>query len=141
MTTEILAPAAALVLWSLFMLVWLLVVRFPAFRKAGINIAKVAPGSRGSSLDGILPDNVMWKSHNYQHLMEQPTIFYPVVIILALVGATGLDIGLAWAYVGLRIIHSIWQAVANIVLIRAGIFALSTLVLMALALRAFFAVM
>ena len=78
----------------------------------------------------------MWKSHNYTHLMEQPTIFYPAVIILAIMGATGLDVGLAWAYVAIRIVHSLWQASVNRIPVRAALFFVSSFVLIALAVRA-----
>jgi len=87
-------------------------------------------------LNGVLPDKVMWKSHNYSHLLEQPTIFYPAVIILAMMGATATDIALAWGYVALRIAHSLWQATVNKIPMRFALFLLSTLCLVALALRA-----
>ena len=78
----------------------------------------------------------MWKAHNFTHLMEQPTIFYPVVIILALAGPTIGDARLAWAYVALRVVHSIWQATINTIPVRASLFFISTFVLIALAVRA-----
>ena len=81
----------------------------------------------------------MWKSHNYTHLMEQPTIFYPAAIILAIMGATSLDVGLAWAYVAIRIVHSLWHALVNRIPVRASLFFISTLVLIALAIRALMA--
>lgn len=136
MQAQMLAPAAVLVLWSLVMLFWLAGTRLPAIKN--LRGASGAPktGGRGQDLEGRIPDKVNWKAHNYAHLMEQPTIFYPTVIILALVGATGLDILLAWIYVGLRIVHSIWQATVNKVPVRFLIFLLSTIALTILAVRA-----
>jgi hypothetical protein len=84
----------------------------------------------------VLPDAVNWKAHNYSHLMEQPTIFYPTVIILALTGAGMVDVVLAWAYVLLRIAHSLWQALVNRIPVRITLFQLSTICLVALAVRA-----
>lgn len=139
MQAQLLTPAAALVCWSLVMLLWVAATRFPAMAKLGVDITKVPPGGRGQDLQGKLADPIMWKSHNYTHLMEQPTIFYPAVIILALAGATSLDVGLAWAYVVIRIIHSIWQATVNRLPVRAGLFFISTFVLIALAIRALLA--
>ena len=136
MQTQMLAPAAVLVLWSLIMLLWTIATRFGAFGKAGIDLAKAKPGGRGESLNGVLPDEVMWKSHNYTHLMEQPTIFYPAVVIIALAGASVWDVRLAWAYTGLRIIHSLWQALVNTIPVRATLFFISSFVLIALAGRA-----
>ena len=83
MNTNILAPAAALVLWSLVILGWLAATRLPAMKKAGVDLSTVV-GARGESLEGVIPDKVNWKAHNYSHLMEQPTIFYATVFILAL---------------------------------------------------------
>ena len=133
---QILAPAAILILWSTFMMLWMAQTRFPAMAKAGIDVSKAAPGGRGGRLDGVLPDSVMWKAHNYTHLMEQPTIFYPVVLILALMGAGVWDLRLAWAYVAIRIIHSLWQALVNTIPLRFTLFLLSSLALIALAVRA-----
>ena len=137
MEAKILAPAAVLVLWSIVMLVWTGVSRFPAMKKIGRTVTTVPPGGRGSKLDGILPDPVMWKSHNYTHLMEQPTIFYPTVVILALLGANAGDVAIAWAYVALRIVHSIWQATVNRLPVRFALFILSTICLILLAIHAF----
>lgn len=139
MQAQMLAPAAALVCWTLVVMLWMTVTRFAAFGKAGIDLSKSPPGGRGSMLDGVLPDKVMWKSHNYTHLMEQPTIFYPAVIVLAIAGATTLDVRLAWAYVALRVIHSIWQATVNRIPVRASLFFISSIVLIVLAVRALMA--
>jgi hypothetical protein len=139
MQAHMLTPAAALVCWSLVMLLWMAATRFPAMAKLGIDMKKVPAGGRGESLNKMLAPQVMWKSHNYTHLMEQPTIFYPAVIVLALAGATSLDVTLAWAYVGLRVVHSIWQATVNRLAVRATLFFVSTICLIALAVRALLA--
>ena len=73
MDNSILAPAAVLVVWSLIMLLWLAGTRLPAMSKAGIDLSK-AVGGRGADIDPNVPPSVAWKSHNYSHLMEQPTI-------------------------------------------------------------------
>lgn len=136
MQAQILAPAAVLVFWSIVMLFWTAGTRFPAMAKAKIDLSKSPPGGRGQDLEGVLPPQVQWKAHNYAHLMEQPTIFYPTVIILAMMGANGLDVMFAWAYVAIRILHSVWQATINRVPVRFVMFILSTLCLLVLALRA-----
>jgi hypothetical protein len=134
--SPIFAPPIVLVLWSLVMLAWLAVTRLPAMSRAGISLATVV-GSRGVNLEGVVPDNVNWKSHNYTHLMEQPTLFYATVVILGVIGAgDGLNLQLAWAYVILRILHSIVQATWNRVTVRFTLFSLSTLALLVLAINA-----
>lgn len=140
MQAQILTPAAVLVLWSLVMLSWMAFTRLPALSKMG-GLAKAKPGGRGQDLEGVLPDQINWKSHNYAHLMEQPTLFYAAVFILAIMGAGQTDVTLAWAYVVVRIIHSIWQATVNRVPVRFALFALSTLCLTVLAIRALGATM
>ena len=114
------------------MLVWLYATRLPAMRRAGISL-EGRVGTRGSSLEGVVPDRVQWVSHNYNHLMEQPTIFYAVAIAAALMGrGEGLNLWLAWTYVALRVLHSLVQATSNRVLYRGRLFLLSSLALMAL---------
>ena len=134
--SPIFAPAIALVLWSLAMLAWLAVTRIPAMTKAGIPVMKIV-GSRGANLEGVVPDRVNWKAHNYAHLMEQPTIFYATVVILGVIGAGGgLNLQLAWTYVALRVAHSLVQATWNRVAVRFTLFLLATAVLVVLAINA-----
>ena len=134
--SPIFAPAVALVLWSLLMLAWLALTRLPAMSRAGIDLGSVV-GARGVNLEGVIPDKVNWKSHNYTHLMEQPTLFYATVIILGVTGAgDGINLTLAWAYVGLRIAHSIVQAVWNRVSVRFALFSAATVALLLLAVNA-----
>ncbi|WP_226698951.1 MAPEG family protein [Qipengyuania gaetbuli] len=136
MQTQMLAPAAVLVIWSLAMLFWTAFTRFPAMKKSGMDLANAKPGGRGQDLEGVVPDKVQWKSHNYAHLMEQPTLFYAVTMIIALMGAAAGDVTAAWIYVGLRVIHSVWQATVNVVSVRFMLFIASTLALLYLAYRA-----
>jgi hypothetical protein len=131
--SPILAPVVALVAWTLVMLVWMAVARRSAFAKLGINWGNIPRGSRGSNLDGRAPDEAQWPSHNYNHLMEQPTIFYAIAIVHALMGTGhGINLWLAWGYVALRIVHSIVQSTVNIVAIRFPIFALASLCVLGL---------
>ncbi len=126
------APVLALVSWSLLMWLWMYAQRLPAMGKAGIKPQDARfPGS----LTG-LPDAARQAADNYNHLMEQPTIFYAAALAIAVAGhADGASVGLAWAYVGLRVLHSLIQASVNIVLARFAVFSLSTLVLGAMVVR------
>src|SRR5438067_13816695 len=83
MHSPILAPVVALVAWTLVMQVWMYTARIPAMRRAGISL-KGRVGTRGGALEGAVPDEVNWKAHNYNHLLEQPTIFYAIALALAL---------------------------------------------------------
>lgn len=137
MSDSILAPGAVLVLWTLVILGWVAATRFSAMAKAGIDIKKAPPGGRGIDLEPALPPSVNWKSHNYTHLVEQPTLFYAVIIFLHLSGGdVGYTRWIAWAYVALRIIHSIWQATVNRIPVRFALFTLYTLCLFVLSVLA-----
>jgi hypothetical protein len=138
---DILAPVVVLAAWTMVMWFWLYGTRIPA-----LSAAKVDPDDLvhdpTKGLDQLLPPQVMWKAHNYNHLHEAPTVFYAVAIVLAIVGAgDGLNAQMAWVYVGLRVIHSIIQATVNRVQLRFLIFALSSFALMFLVARAAMAVL
>ena len=137
---EIMQPIAALAAWTMVMWVWMYVTRIPAMNAAKVDAdALVRQG--GQSLDQLLPAKTQWKAHNYNHLHEAPTVFYAVALALALIGqGDGLNATLAWAYVGLRIVHSLVQVTINKVMVRFLIFTLSSLVLMALTLHLVLAV-
>jgi hypothetical protein len=137
---DILQPVVALLAWTMVMWVWMYATRIPAMLKAGLD-AKGMVGTTGASLRAQLPDNVSWKADNYNHLHEAPTLFYAVAIVLAIIGqGDGFNTILAWAYVILRVLHSVVQATFNKVVVRFTLFALSSLVLMALILHAGIAV-
>ena len=128
--SPLLAPVVVLVAWTLVMLVWLAVKRAPYVK----DRSKVPPGSRGENMP---PGPHNWPAHNYMHLLEQPTIFYAIVFVLVLMGFDApVNLYLAWAYVGLRIVHSFIQSTVNIVRWRFLVFALSTFCLAALTVHA-----
>ena len=133
--SPLIAPVVALIAWSLVIMGWMALTRLPAMKKAGIGLNR--RGGRGANLEGVLPDEVNWKGHNYQHLMEQPTIFYAIVFALIMLGMDQpINVWLAWGYVVLRILHSLVQATVNIVLYRFSLFLLSSLCLIGLTVHA-----
>lgn len=134
MHSPILAPIVALVAWSMIMWTWMYATRLPAMFKAKMKSDPYAP--RGEQMNQ-LPANVRWKADNYNHLMEQPTIFYAIALTLALMDAgSGINLTLAWAYVGLRVAHSLVQAIINKIELRFVIFVLSSLALIGLTFNA-----
>jgi hypothetical protein len=139
MSHAILTPALVLVIWSLIMLFWVVGTRLPAAKKAGIDLTAI-PGGRGPDFDAQMPSKVAWKSHNYTHLMEQPTLFYAVIAYLAIMGdISSINLYLAWGYVVLRVVHSIWQATINLINVRTLLFVLSTICLLLLSINALLA--
>jgi hypothetical protein len=133
MHSPILLPAMGLVVWTFVMWAWLYATRIPAIVRLKIPMR---PTLTKNNLNDALPHDVRWKADNYNHLLEQPTLFYAVAVIAALAGAgEGVNVALAWAYVALRIAHSLVQATVNIITLRFAVFMLSSLVLLALAIR------
>lgn len=128
--SPIVGPVLALALWTHVMWTWMYATRIPAIRAAKMVLDPAAP--RGQQM-ALLPPSVRWKADNYNHLMEQPTVFYAVALSLAVIGAgNGLNATLAWTYVAMRVIHSVFQATINKIEVRFGLFLLSSLVLIAL---------
>jgi hypothetical protein len=140
MHSDILKPVVILIGWTLVMLGWALATRLPAMRTAGIDLSRLV-GTKPADADRGLPAKVQWVVHNHNHLTEQPTLFYAVCGVIALTGTgDGVNAWIAWAYVGLRIAHSLWQATVNKVLIRLALFVASSLLLVALTVHAAIAV-
>ena len=134
--SEILQPVVALAAWSMIMWIWLYATRLPAMSKAKLDV-KNWVGGTGRQLDGILPDKAQWVAHNYNHLMEQPTVFYATALALAMMGqGNGMNAQIAWGYVIFRVLHSLVQIFWNRVAVRFALFSLASLCLIALVLHA-----
>jgi hypothetical protein len=126
--------------WTMFVWVWMYATRLPAMGRAGIDGARLI-GSTGKTLRDQLvaagEERASWVADNYNHLMEQPTIFYATALALAVMGEGGsLAVNLAWGYAALRIAHSLVQIIWNRVLVRFLLFSLATVCLMGLVLLA-----
>ena len=134
--SPILQPVVALILWTMLMWLWMYVTRIPAMNKAKIDTAKLKGGT-GASLDELLPAEVQWKAHNYNHLLAEPTLFYAIALVLAMIGqGGGYNLIIAWIYVGLRVLHSLIQATVNRVMFRFLVFMLSSICIIILTIQA-----
>lgn len=132
----ILKPVVVLLAWTMVMWLWMYAVRIPAMNKAKVD-PNALVDDPDVSLDRALPVRAQWPAHNYNHLHEAPTVFYAVCLVLALSGmGAGTSLAVAWIYVALRVIHSLWQATTNRVMVRFSLFALSTVALLALVVHA-----
>tara|TARA_B100000925_G_scaffold134567_1_gene100557 strand:+ start:75 stop:479 length:405 start_codon:yes stop_codon:yes gene_type:complete len=81
-------------------------------------------------IQGTMPAWVERTSDNYNHLFEQPVAFYAVTLSIALINNfDSFMVQLAWAFVILRILHSLVQLTINIVLVRFLLFASGWLVI------------
>jgi len=132
MSSNVLTPMLALASWTLFMWVWMYATRIPAMKAAGIDPQDAAhPGALS-----CLPAKARQVADNYNHLHEQPTIFYALMAYSHLAGtADVLMAQLAWGYVGVRVLHSLVQATINRVLVRFLLFATGSIMLVIVAAR------
>ncbi len=132
MNNEMLTPVLALASWTLVMMIWMYVTRIPAMNRAGIDVKAM---KEKSEMD-VLPRAVRQVADNYNHLHEQPVVFYALAFYCHLAGtADAVNVGLAWAYVGLRVAHSVFQALVNFIPLRFVLFLLSALCLVAITVR------
>jgi hypothetical protein len=124
-------PVLTLVAWSIIVWLWMIAGRAAVMSRDRIHPQK-AVRTREFSTSG----REQWVADNYNHLMEQPTIFYAAALAAHAVGqGDAINVGLAWTYVVVRIIHTIIQTTSNIVMWRFYAFILSTLALAALVVR------
>jgi hypothetical protein len=145
MTSDILGPVVALAAWTMIIWIWMYATRIPAMKRVGIDATNIV-GSTGGALRDELnakgEHKASWVADNYNHLHEAPVVFYAVCIVLAMVGqGDNLNATIAWAYVGLRVAHSLVQILSNRVVVRFGLFALSSLALIMLVVHAVMAVL
>jgi hypothetical protein len=127
---EVLQPVVALAAWTMVMWFWMYATRLPAIAKLRMRPDRELP--RGEQM-AQLPARVRWKADNYDHLLEQPTVFYVIAVIHALRSHDPRTAAaLAWTYVGLRVLHSLVQALVNWIELRFAVFVLSTIVLIVL---------
>jgi hypothetical protein len=116
---------------------WMYATRIPAMQKAQIDVEELS--RTGAPL--TLPPEVARVADNYNHLHEQPTLFYALALCAAMLGAVdSVQVILAWSYVGIRVVHSLVQATGNVIIVRFGVFALGSFVLLALLLRTIYLV-
>jgi hypothetical protein len=132
---SLIPPVLTLIGWTFVMWIWLYATRIPAMRAARIDL--VAVSRTGAKLE--LPPEVSRVADNYNHLHEQPTIFYALALAAEHGAAVdGISVVLGWSYVGLRVIHSLVQATRNVIMVRFFVFAAASLVLLLLLARTVF---
>ena len=127
--TALLTPIFVLVLWTSAVFLVLAFGRVK-YTKNPQNAA------HSKDLKGTMPDWVERAADNYNHLFEQPVAFYALTLCIAIINNfDSFMVQLAWAFVVLRIMHSLVQLTFNLVLLRFFIFVMGWLVL---ALMAYF---
>jgi len=132
MAQPILAPMLALILWTFAIWLWMYATRIPAMQKAGIDPGKI---KRKADLDA-LPMSAQQVADNYNHLHEQPVLFYALVVWCVLAGAAdSTNTWLAWSYVAARVVHSLVQCTFNYVPVRFAVFSIGSIMLFVIGVR------
>lgn len=139
MNDLILYPILFMGTLSFVMMLLMYATRIPAAKvleAQGVDLQKL---SHPSQFGGVFPSHVERVADNYNHLWEQPTLFYAIVgVIWALEHADMVHLYAAWAYCGFRLAHSIVQVTINHVWVRFSLFMLSWMALATLLLREVF---
>jgi hypothetical protein len=125
---EILRPAFALAAWT-----FLVLLLIPFVRVRSVRRREIAPNDFKYGESQAVPPDVSIPNRNYMNLLEMPMLFYVVCILLYVTaGTTRPAILLAWAYVALRVIHSLIHLTYNHILHRLVAFTLSNAALVSL---------
>lgn len=131
--TSMLFPMAAMVLMTLVIAFYMAKVRFTAIKSGETTDLSYFKTFQGASTE---PENVQKVQRNYHNLLGTPMLFYAAcAAALALGIADTVLLYMAWAYVGLRVIHSYVHITSNVVTLRFRIFALSMFMLTAIWVR------
>lgn len=124
----ILYPVFALAAWTSLVLLMIPIARFrAAFRR------EVGPEDFRYGESAAVPAQVSLPNRNYMNLLELPLLFYVVCLIIYVTGSINTSLlTVAWAYVALRVAHSLVHLTYNNVIHRLLVFATSNFVLVAL---------
>jgi hypothetical protein len=130
---SLLTSVFAMGLLTFAMGLWMSLVRMPAMQRAGLSLQDAA---HTRDLATRLPSEARRVADNFNHLFEAPTVFYAVVLAIVVAGRSDLVYaGCAWAFVGIRGLHSLVQATFNRVAVRATLYGLSWAALAVLIIR------
>jgi len=124
----ILYPTFALAAWTLFVLLLIPIARVRSARRREIVVDDFKYGESPA-----VPPAVSIPNRNYMNLLELPMLFYVVCIVLYVTaGASTTTIALAWAFVVLRVAHSLIHLSYNRVMHRLAAFTASNVALVVL---------
>ncbi|RBQ64669.1 hypothetical protein FVER14953_21673 [Fusarium verticillioides] len=130
----LLGPLVALNGWVFAIEALLYKRRIPALSKYGVTFD---PATVKQQKAEKLPPFVNWAADNFNNLQEQPTQFYAIVLGLSLLDIRDKNtVRLAWAYVGLRVLHSLIHVSTNNPGIRFPVFAASSFALLGMTAKA-----
>ena len=117
---EILYPMFLVITLSGILFLLLAATRLPSIIK---YFGKLQAAKHSEDLRPNLPTAARNITDNYNHLFEQPTLFYALVTYIYLMQHVDtIHLYFAWFYAALRIAHSVIQITSNNVSYRALVF-------------------
>jgi hypothetical protein len=133
MTEPIFVPFFAMILLTLVVWVYMYARRIPFIRRSGLHDDQLTP----MELARISPPAVANPSDNLKNLFEMPTIFYVLVLYLHVTQSVdAIYLVAAWVFVGFRALHSAVHCTVNVILLRFALYAISTVAVWFIAIRA-----
>lgn len=121
MTHHLFQPVAVLALWTLLVLLLVPIARFRAGARGEVDFDDFKLGESVR-----VPPQARVPNRVFMNLLEVPVLFYlACVVAVILQQATVLQLTLAWAYVGLRVLHALIYLGYNVVPLRLTVFAVS----------------
>ena len=133
MSDPIFAPFFAMILLTLVVWVYMYARRIPFIRRSALRDDQLTP----AELARISPPAVANPSDNLKNLFEIPTVFYVLVLFLHVTQSVdSVYLVAAWVFVGFRALHSLVHCTINIILLRFALYAISTLAVWFIAVRA-----
>ena len=128
LSTAILLPLFTLAGWTALVLLLIGFTRVRAGQRR-----QIVPDDFKYGESAAVPPQVSIPNRNYMNLLELPVLFYVVCVLLYVSAAsTPLMLGLAWAYVALRVVHSLIHLTYNQVIHRLIVFVASNVTLLVL---------
>ena len=131
---DILLPMLAMIILTAAVSMLLLATRLPLIIR---HFGHLQGAMHSDELRPKLSPRMRFITDNYNHLFEQPVLFYALVVYLHLSETIDeLQIQMAWLYVASRAIHSLIHLTNNNVSARALAFVISMIILIVMIFRA-----
>lgn len=133
MDEQVFGPVLATMLLTIVVWIYMYAKRIPFINSLNLRPEEITP----HLLAERSPPAVSNPSDNLKNLFEVPILFYAVSVYLYVTGAVDQTyVAAAWAFFALRLLHSAIHCTVNIVMLRFAVYALSSLCVFFMIVRA-----
>ena len=131
--TAIFAPFFSMLFLTLIVWIYMYVKRIRFITSSNLTPEQLAP----LEFARLSPPDVANPSDHLKNLFETPVLFYAMVLFLYVTASVdAVYMAAAWTYVAFRVLHSAMHITVNIVIVRFWLYAISTVALWFMVLRA-----